>query len=411
MSLFSSLLLASSLLHTAGAAPALAARSISCPASNNAVVQSGSHSYTIQCGTDTIAGDMAAPNGQSADTVEACIAQCEARAGCVIVNYVTRSKTCYLKSTVGSTKADWRVIGARLAPPPSMTAALSKAVATSTALVAPVMPSSSTSTALVSAVATSTTSVTPTATVASAPISAGSGKRGLAYNNLAMTKFFGGSGSKISWMYDWSEGPMSSPNSAFKYIPMLWSNSADRVAAWSANAKAGIAGGADALLGFNEPDLGSQANMAVSTAVSAWKTNMEPFNGQARLISPAVTNGQSPQGLTYLSNFVSQCTDCHIDACAIHWYDSATNIDYFKSHISKAHTACGGKPIWITEFQASGTDAQVVTFLQTVLPWLDNLDYVERYAYFYDAPSSDGQYLVNSAGTGMSTIGQVFNSY
>lgn len=162
---------------------------------------------------------------------------------------------------------------------------------------------------------------------------------------------------------------------------------------------------------FNEPDLGTQANMAVSTAVSVWKTNMEPFYGQAKLISPAVTNGPSPMGLTYLSNFVSQCTGCHIDACAIHWYDSATNVAYFQAYIPQAHTACGGKPIWITEFGASGTDAQIVTFLQTVLPWLDSLDYVERYAYFYAGASSDGQYLVNSAGTGLSTIGQVFNSY
>lgn len=162
---------------------------------------------------------------------------------------------------------------------------------------------------------------------------------------------------------------------------------------------------------FNEPDLGSQANMAVSSAVSSWKTNMEPFHGQAKLIAPAVTNGPSPMGLTYLSSFVNQCTDCHIDACAIHWYDSATNVAYFKDYIPQARTACGGKPIWITEFGASGTDAQIVTFLQTVLPWLDSLDYVERYAYFWAAASSDGQYLVNSEGSGLSTIGKVFNSY
>jgi hypothetical protein len=157
--------------------------------------------------------------------------------------------------------------------------------------------------------------------------------------------------------------------------------------------------------------LGSQANMAVSTAVSAWKTNMDPFAGQVKLIAPAVTNGGTPLGLTYLSNFVTQCTGCTIDACAIHWYDSATNVAYFQAYIPQAFTACGNKPIWITEFGASGTEAEIVTFLQTVLPWLDSLDYVERYAYFYDGASTDGTYLVNSAGTGLSTIGQVFNTY
>lgn len=160
---------------------------------------------------------------------------------------------------------------------------------------------------------------------------------------------------------------------------------------------------------FNEPDIGSQANMDVSTAVSVWKSSMEPFAGQLKLVSPSVTNGQAPLGLTYLSNFISQCTDCHIDACAIHWYSSASNIAYFQSYIPQAYAACGNKPIWITEFGATGTDAEIVAFLQTVLPWLDGLDYVERYAYFYASPSTDGQYLLDTAGTSLSAIGQVFN--
>jgi hypothetical protein len=192
---------------------------------------------------------------------------------------------------------------------------------------------------------------------------------------------------------------------------MLWGNSAGNTKNWNANANAGISAGADYLLGFNEPDLGAQANMDVSTAVQTWKQYMEPFAGKVKLAAPAVTNGGTPMGLTYLKNFVSQCTDCHIDACPIHWYDSATNIAYFKAYIPQAYAACGNKPIWITEFGASGTEAQITTFLQTVLPWLDSLDYVERYAYFYDGPSTDGTFLVNSAGTGLSTIGQIFNSY
>jgi hypothetical protein len=152
--------------------------------------------------------------------------------------------------------------------------------------------------------------------------------------------------------------------------------------------------------------------MNLATAVSSWKTYMQPFaGGSVKLISPAVTNGASPMGLTYLSNFISQCTNCQIDACAIHWYDSATNIAYFKNYIPQAYAACGNRPIWITEFGASGTDAQIATFLQTVLPWLDSLSYVQRYAYFWDAPTTDTTFLVNAAGTGLSTIGQIFNTY
>lgn len=216
MSLFSSLVLASGLLNIAAAAPTLYTRSISCPASNKAVFVTGSHSYTIECDMDRDAGDMAAPNGQYADSLESCIAQCEARAGCMLVNYATGSQACFLKSTVGSTKADSGVIGALLVTSPSSPAT----------------------------VPVESVALTPSATTASVR-----GKRGLAYNDPAMTKLFGGSGSHVSWMYDWTSTPLDNTNSALKYIPMLWSNSANHVAAWNANANAGIAAGADALLG------------------------------------------------------------------------------------------------------------------------------------------------------------------
>lgn len=235
MSLFQSLVLASSLLHIAAAAPALTIRSLSCPASNNTVFVTGSHSYTIECGIDRNAGDMAAPNGQHADTLEDCIAQCEARAGCLLVDYSAGPKACYLKSKVGYTKTNSGVIGARLV------SSVTTAAASSSTSVPPIKA--------VSTPVTLVTSTTPAATATATSISTSAGKRGLCYNNAPMTSFFGGSGSKVTWMYDWAATAGTGANSAVKYIPMLWSNSADRVAAWNANAKAGIAAGADALLG------------------------------------------------------------------------------------------------------------------------------------------------------------------
>lgn len=115
---------------------------------------------------------------------------------------------------------------------------------------------------------------------------------------------------------------------------MLWSNSVANTQNWHSNALAAIEAGADTLLGFNEPDHQNQANMPVSTAVSAWKQYMEPFAGKVKLAAPAVTNGGSPMGLTYLTSFISSCTGCTIDICPIHWYDSATNIAYFKGYVS-----------------------------------------------------------------------------
>ena len=72
---------------------------------------------------------------------------------------------------------------------------------------------------------------------------------------------------------------------------------------------------------FNEPDNGGQSNIDPTTAAALWKANMEPFYGKAKLIGPAVTNGG---GVQWLQQFLGNCTGCHIDAIAMHWYDSAT---------------------------------------------------------------------------------------
>ena len=55
---------------------------------------------------------------------------------------------------------------------------------------------------------------------------------------------------------------------------------------------------------------------------------MQPFAGGAKLGAPAVTNGGSPMGLTYLEYFIGNCTGYTIDFIPIHWYGQWWNIDY-----------------------------------------------------------------------------------
>lgn len=164
--------------------------------------------------------------------------------------------------------------------------------------------------------------------------------------------------------------------------------------------------GSTHLLAFNEPDLSTQSNISPADAAAGYKTYMEPFAGQAKLGGPAVTNGGSPAGLTWLGDFLEACNDCTIDFVPIHWYDSATNFGYFVSYIQDAYIASGNRTLWITEFGASGSDEEQVAFLQSVMPWLDSLDYVERYAYF---GCFDNSLLLS--GTTLSDVGSAFMSY
>jgi hypothetical protein len=229
-------------------------------------------------------------------------------------------------------------------------------------------------------------------------------KRGLAYNDPSFTQYFTGGISQVSWAYNWGQtGPGLPPG--LEYVPCLWSNDPSRTSPWAADASAAIASGTGHLFSFNEPDLGNQANMDIQTAVSAYQQFMEPFAGKAKLGAPAVTNGGGQSGLQYMENFISSCTGCTIDFVNIHWYDSASNVEYFKAHVEQAYTMGGSRPVWITEFAGSGTIDEQNTFLETVLPWLDAQPYVERYAYFM---VEEGSLL---SADGLSLIGSTFADY
>ncbi|KAI4745822.1 hypothetical protein E4T50_03821 [Aureobasidium sp. EXF-12298] len=245
------------------------------------------------------------------------------------------------------------------------------------------------------------------------------GKRGLSYNNPAYTMPFSleGQNSQVSWAYNWYQTAGSGFNPALEYVPMLWSNASDLTNSWATNAQASINAGSKHLLGFNEPDLcvpGAGAScMEMNSAVKAWKQYMEPFAGKALLGSPAVTNAGSPMGLTWLGNFMGNCTGCHIDFINIHWYSNKwAGANYFKQQVQAAHAMSGGRPVWITEFGLDSSEGgynttELQSFLEEVMDWMDSQSYVQRYAYFMDTTGM----LMNSDGSGMSDTGAMYNSY
>ncbi|KAI5476838.1 Glycoside hydrolase [Pseudohyphozyma bogoriensis] len=237
--------------------------------------------------------------------------------------------------------------------------------------------------------------------------SSSSCRKGAGYNDASLTTNL-----KICWAYNWASA-QGTPALAdgVEYIPMLWGSSSTYTGSWSDNAKSGIAAGAGYLLAFNEPDLSSQSNMAVADAVTAWNTYMEPFKGDAKLVSPAVTNGvgttDAPQGVPWLQQFIAQCSGCQIDAVALHWYDSNTNIDYFTSYFTDAYSTLQ-KPIWITEFAGTPEDVDAqATFLNTVIPWIEKQTFIERYAGFGAFSDNSVCNYVNSDGS-LNAVGTVY---
>jgi len=262
------------------------------------------------------------------------------------------------------------------APTTSTSAATSAAILpVVSSVVAPVVSSA------VGAVSSILAPSSTASAVATQAASSSAGKRGVAYNDASLTTPFLNS-PHVSWGYNWGQ-TASGLSSQFNFVPMLWGTGSTFTSSWAATVSAAAAQGVTHLMSFNEPDLSSQANLSPQDAAAAYKTYMQPYAGQFKLGAPAVTNGGGAMGLNWLDAFMKACTGCTIDFVAVHWYDSPSNTAYFEQHVTNASTVAGGKPVWVTEFGAtSGSNSDISTFLQTVMPWMDSQSFVERYAYF-----------------------------
>jgi hypothetical protein len=198
-------------------------------------------------------------------------------------------------------------------------------------------------------------------------------------------------------------------------VPMLWGLPSGSDPGWTAAVQTARTKN---ILGFNEPDLtySGSSNILPANAAAGYATYMEPFAGTVKIGMPNVlwnnvgsSSGGNYDSAVWTQYFLGNCTGCHFDFAAIHYYqdcdpaDGQSGAAWFQGNVTNAYNTLH-LPIWITEFQCYGTDAQQVAFLQTVLPWLDAQSYVARYAYFGVFPD----YLVNSAGTGLSDIGMAY---
>lgn len=110
-----------------------------------------------------------------------------------------------------------------------------------------------------------------------------SGKKGIAYNDASAALPFANAAG-FGWAFNWVSNSAGLTNSV-SYIPTLHNGEQEFLSTWHSDAQAAISAGAKYLFGFNEPDIASQANLDPQTAASLWKQYMEPYAGQATLVS------------------------------------------------------------------------------------------------------------------------------
>ncbi|MEQ8239702.1 MAG: glycosyl hydrolase [Cyclobacteriaceae bacterium] len=229
--------------------------------------------------------------------------------------------------------------------------------------------------------------------------------------NWVSKKGIGGTskGLNETWFYQWSSSGNSSL--AEEYVPMAWGKNAidsdADVQLFIGKYKSTHA------LAFNESDhcegqSGQYGDLCKTDVAAAAYLNL-PKTG-LRMISPSCREN-APFG--WLKEWYDKTIllDGRVDVIGVHWYDWGSNpaanpnhsatviFDRFKAYLKNVHDLYN-LPIWITEFNANPnrSNATNLAFMQLALPYLETLDYVERYAWFQpnsgvaDYYDSDGNY-------------------
>ncbi len=192
----------------------------------------------------------------------------------------------------------------------------------------------------------------------------------------------------VSWHYSWGPVLPGTEPDGVEFVPMLWTYHSGNPKPRAILKELAVAPNTAAapLLGLNEPDGKDQADMTVEQALAVWPELMATGR---RLGSPATVNAQKE----WLQDFMrqAQARGYRVDFVCVHWY-GGPNADSLVKYLKKVHELYG-KPIWITEFGVGDWKAPsraenkhspktVLRFMREVLPKLDALDFVERYAWF-----------------------------
>ena len=206
----------------------------------------------------------------------------------------------------------------------------------------------------------------------------------------------------VAWHYSWGHEFKSAQPDSIEFVPMIWGAWSDTAAVVSKVNQIihdKEQGKVKYLLGFNEPDNKDQANMPVERAIAYWPKLME---AGLPLGSPGCVHADREWMIEFMEEIDRR--NYRVDFVCVHWYGGA-NAQSFINHLKKVHELYN-KPIWITEFapadwnassveNSSITKEKAANFMKEVLPELDKLDFVHRYAWFSAKTSSPA--LGNSA--------------
>ena len=211
-------------------------------------------------------------------------------------------------------------------------------------------------------------------------------KKGAAFTNKTKAWSHKTSQLKAHWMYSWGNKLAEEIPENVEYVPMFWGKGSvsdenlNRIKQLVADGKVKY------VLGFNEPDNATQANMTVDEALELWP-KLEELG--VPLGSPAAVGFNN----TWMTEFMSRADELglRIDFVAVHSY-GGSNVLSFINKLKETHELYG-KPIWVTEFAVADwnattpennrySDAEVIQFMQDATTAMNSIEWIHRYAWF-----------------------------
>lgn len=200
------------------------------------------------------------------------------------------------------------------------------------------------------------------------------------------------------WMYNWNIEPPDKLPAGVGFIPMVYSHRSMTHSSLARVKTKAPTRGYKELLGFNEPDAETQGDTSVEQALDAWPKLQAT---SLRLGSPATVHPDNEWMIAFMKGVEER--KLRVDFVCMHSY-GGPGVESLVSKIQKVHKMFK-RPIWITEFAVADWDAKtpaenrhkperIAEFVSELLPKLEAMEIVERYAWFHGGVS--GSALVTS---------------
>ena len=224
-------------------------------------------------------------------------------------------------------------------------------------------------------------------------------KKGVGYYAGSCSDFGAGGLTNISWFYDWGHDMESLARSncsaprqpghsvlGVEYVPQIWGKFALKNIS---EMNTTFISGARYILSFNEPDHSGSSFLPPLEGAQRWPQMVElarAFN--LTLVAPCVSNYAS--GDWWLAAWHGGCrnltgANCSFDHSCLHTYFEPSDTASLFGSLARMH-ADYGAPIWLNEFACppykNCSAAHQLQLMQAVVPRLEALPYVFRYAWF-----------------------------